>query len=179
MVDNTRLYHGVLMGAGLLALSLAGFGAVNSRSPEDPGLVQLRKAVAPFHNLPAAQKAGYTTVVAHPTTGATCLADQQMGGMGVHYLNAALVDDTVISAKPEILIYEPQKDGSLKFVGVEYIVPFKIRAATATPPVLFGKQFTKNDTFQLWGLHAWVGRSNPSGTFADYNPDVSCTLAAS
>jgi hypothetical protein len=179
MVEKTSLFRTVLLCGGLLALSVAGLGAVNSMFPDSPELAQLRKAVAPLRNLTAAQKAGYKTVVAHPTTGETCLHDSQMGGMGVHYLNTALVDDTVIVTKPEILIYEPQKNGSLKFVGVEYIVPFKIHAATATPPVLFGQQFKKNDTFQLWGLHAWVGRNNRSGTFADYNPDVSCQFAAS
>ena len=178
MTDNTFWYRAALTCSGLLALSVAGFGAINSNATEDPALVQLRKAVAPFSNLTAAQEAGYKTVVAHPTSGETCLADPQMGGMGVHYLNTALVDDTVVVTKPEIMIYEPQKDGSLKFVGVEYIVPFKIRAETATPPVLFGQQFRKNDTFKLWGLHAWVGRNNRSGTFADYNPDVSCQLAS-
>jgi hypothetical protein len=178
MATNARLHRGMLMCAGLLALSIAGVGAINS-TPEDEALAQLRKAVAPFRNLPAAQKAGYTNVVADPASGETCLHDSQMGGMGVHYLNTALVDDTVVVTKPEIMIYEPQKNGSLKFVGVEYIVPFKIRAETATPPVLFGQQFKKNDTFHLWALHAWVGRNNPSGTFADYNPDVSCQIAAS
>jgi hypothetical protein len=178
MAYNTRLYRRALTCAGLLALSIAGFGAVNS-APKDDALTQLRKAVAPLRNLPAAQKAGYKNVVADPASGETCLHDSQMGGMGVHYLNTALVDDTVVVTKPEIMIYEPQKDGSLKFVGVEYIIPFKIRAETATPPVLFGQQFKKNDTFQLWALHAWVGRNNPSGTFADYNPGVSCQLAAS
>jgi hypothetical protein len=167
------------VGGGLLALSIAGFETANSTPRDDPALAQLRKAVAPLRNLTAAQKAGYKNVVADPTNGATCLADARMGGMGVHYLNSALVDDTVVVTKPEIMIYEPQKDGSLKFVGVEYIIPFKIRAATATPPVLFGQQFKKNDTFQLWGLHAWVGQNNRAGTFADYNPDVSCQLAAS
>lgn len=185
MVDNTFWYRAALMSGGLLALSVAGFGAINNsnsseapENPENPGLAQLRKAVAPRRNLSDAQKAGYRTVVTNPTSGESCLHDSQMGGMGVHYLNSALVDDTVVVTKPEIMIYEPQKDGSLKFVGVEYIVPFKIRAESATPPVLFGQQFRKNDTFKLWGLHAWVGRNNRSGTFADYNPDVSCQLAS-
>jgi hypothetical protein len=177
MFGRTFSYSTALVCGGLFALAVAGFVAANPASPEDQALAQLRKTVAPFRNLSAAQKAGYRTIVAHPTTGETCLHDAQMGGMGVHYLNTALVDDTVMVRKPEILIYEPQKDGSLQFVGVEYIIPFKIRAETATPPVLFGQQFKKNDTFQLWGLHVWVGRSNPSGTFADYNPTVSCQFA--
>jgi hypothetical protein len=178
MTRRTSIYRAALLCGGMLSLTIAGLGAVSSTSPDDTALAQLRKAVAPFRNLTAAQKAGYKTVVTNPGNGATCLYDSKMGGMGVHYLNTALVDDTVVVTKPEIMIYEPQKDGSLRFVGVEYIIPFKIRAATATPPVLLGQKFKQNDTFQLWALHAWVGRNNRSGTFSDYNPDVSCKLAA-
>ena len=80
----------------------------------------------------------------------------------MHYLNTTLVNDTVIVTKPPILIYEPQQDGSMKFVGVEYIIPYSIHGADQPAPVLLGEAFSKNDHFQLWGLHAWVGRKNPS-----------------
>ena len=35
-------------------------------------------------------------------------------------------------------------------------------------------KFLQNDTFQLWGLHAWVWKENPSGMFANWNPNVTC-----
>ena len=50
---------------------------------------------------------------------------------------------------------------------------------TAAPPVLFGQEFKQNDTFQLWGLHAWVWENNPSGVFANWNPRVACEHATS
>ena len=65
----------------------------------------------------------------------------------------------------------------LQLVAVEYIIPYTLRSRSATPPVLFGQQFKQNDAFQLWGLHAWVWRSNPSGLFADWNPSVNCNAA--
>jgi hypothetical protein len=161
-----------------LTLCLMVLGVNESRplSPPDKDLAALRRAVAEFHDLSAAQAAGYTTAVGDPTDGHTCLTSES-GAMGVHYLNKTLVDDTVIVTQPELMIYEPQKDGSMTFVGVEYIIPYSIRGADKPAPVLFGQAFTRNDHFQLWGLHAWIGRKNPSGTFAMWNPDVSCQFA--
>jgi hypothetical protein len=62
----------------------------------------------------------------------------------------------------------------MEFVAVEYVIPFSIRGTEQPPPVLFGHEFKQNHTFDLWALHAWVGRDNPSGTFADWNPNVTC-----
>jgi hypothetical protein len=146
----------------------------NSQTQQEKDIAALRQAVASIQALTAAQQAGYTTVVGDPGDGHTCLADPQLGAMGAHYLNTTLVNDTVIVTQPEIMIYEPQQDGSSKFVGVEYIIPYSIRGEDQAPPVLFGEEFTKNATFHLWGLHVWVGRNNPSGMFAMWNPDVSC-----
>lgn len=179
MFKNAQAHRTALLWTALLAIGLAACGDDDPTSPQDQELAQLREAVLPFHDLTAAQQAGYTVVVAHPTSGATCLSDPQAGGMGVHYLNTALVDDTVIVTKPELMIYEPQQDGSAKFVAVEYIIPFSIRAEDQPAPVLFGQTFKKNATFGLWALHAWVGRDNSSGTFADWNPDVSCQFGNS
>ncbi|HLB09606.1 MAG TPA: hypothetical protein VK617_08725 [Gemmatimonadaceae bacterium] len=161
-----------------LGLMVLGINEFHPLTPRGKDLEALRQAVAGFHDLSAAQASGYTTAVGDPTDGHTCLSNSA-GGMGVHYLKKTLVDDTVIVTQPEIMIYEPQKDGSMKFVGVEYIIPYSIRGADQPPPVLFGQAFMKIDHFQLWGLHAWVGRENSSGTFAMWNPDVSCQFAHS
>jgi hypothetical protein len=76
--------------------------------------------------------------------------------------------------QPELLLYVPQADGSELLVAVEYIIPYTARARSATPPVLFGQRFKQNDTFQLWGLHVWAWKTNPSGLYADWNPQVNC-----
>jgi hypothetical protein len=164
--------------AGATLFSLAALGCSDSTqvSQQDQDLASLRQAVAGIQNLTAAQAAGYTTVAADPTDGHTCFSDPT-GGMGIHYLNTALVDDTVIVTKPELMIYEPQQDGSMTFVGVEYIIPYAIRGPDQPAPVLFGQTFMKSDYLQLWALHAWIGRKNPSGMFAMWNPSVSCQYA--
>jgi hypothetical protein len=94
--------------------------------------------------------------------------------MGFHYGNTALIDGTARVDQPELLLYEPEKNGELGLVAVEYIIPYTFHSRAAAPPVLFGKEFQRNDTFQLWGLHAWVWKENPSGMFASWNPTVNC-----
>lgn len=102
-----------------------------------------------------------------------CFTDAT-GAMGFHYIKSENVG-TLDAARPQLVLYEPQADGSQKLVGVEYIYPGK---PTDTPPVLFDQAFTWNATFEVWALHAWVWKNNPNGLFASWNPDVSCAHAA-
>ena len=97
--------------------------------------------------------------------------------MGWHFLNVAYVDATVEVLKPEVLIFEPEKNGDLRLVGVEYIIPFTIRPSTATPPSLMGQQFVQNFGDEVWMLHVWVWQHNHDGMFATWNPSVSCRYA--
>jgi hypothetical protein len=169
-------FRSAFAGATLVSITALACSDSTPVTQRDRDLASLRQAVSGLHDLTAAEAAGYTVAVGDPSDGHTCLSDP-MGGMGIHYLNTTLVNDTVIVTKPEILIYEPQQDGSMKFVGVEFIIPYSIHGADQPAPVLFGEAFSKNDHFGLWGLHAWVGKKNPSGTFAMWNPDVTCQFA--
>jgi hypothetical protein len=135
-------------------------------------LAALRRLTAPFHNFDKALAAGYTVQIT------SCLELPPLGGMGFHYGNPDFINGTVNLLQPELLLYEPQANGRLRFVGVEYIVPFTFVPATADPPTLLGQEFHRNFAFGLWGLHIWVGRHNPSGMFADWNPKVSCENAS-
>lgn len=137
-------------------------------------LADLRRATAPFHRPEQGEAAGYTVLVTHPVSGAACLEDATLGGMGRHLLNPELIDDDVLVLSPEALIYEPDQNGELRLVGVEYVIPFAIHGTDAEPPVLFGQEFKQNTTFDLWALHVWPWKHNPSGMFADWNPSVSC-----
>jgi hypothetical protein len=96
--------------------------------------------------------------------------------MGFHVGNQAYINATVELEKPEVLLYEPQVGGGRELVAVEYIVPFDLWTA-ATPPVLMGQTFKRNEQFGVWALHVWLYRDNPSGIFADWNPRVSCAAA--
>lgn len=110
-----------------------------------------------------------------------CVANPVTGdGMGHHYINFGLMDGELDPSTPEVLLYEPTKNGRFRLVGVEYIVPFGVEPRAAdggTAPELFGETFTESDGANGWALHVWIWRHNPAGMFADFNPNVSCEYA--
>jgi len=132
----------------------------------------VKQVTQPFVDFNAAQTAGYNAQLT------ACFENPPIGGMGFHYGNPALIDGVVQALKPEILLYEPQQNGTLLFVGVEYVVPYTAWTKP-NPPAIAGVAFHRNDAFGLWVLHAWVGKSNPRGTLFDWNPTVSCQFATS
>lgn len=139
-----------------------------------------KSATARFHDLEQAKAAGYTVEVAD-LAGITCIEDPAgSGAMGVHMLNPALLFDggAIDADEPEILVYEPRNDGSLKLVALEYLV-FKSDAAGR--PSLFGQEFDSIPAVnrygipESWALHAWIWKPNPSGILKPYNPRVDCS----
>ena len=56
--------------------------------------------------------------------------------------------------------------------------PTKLWCIHPTPPSLYGLEFHRNEAFQLWVLHVWLYRENPSGMFSDWNPTVSCAAVS-
>lgn len=159
----------------LLATAAVVIGVACKDSPTetatDRDLATLRAATARYSDYNAAVADGYTAQLT------ACMEMAPLGGMGFHYGKTTLIDGSVAVATPEALLYEPQANGSKVFVGVEYLIPYTILPRSATAPVLFGQTFKQNDDFQLWALHAWVGRTNPSGVFTDWNPTVNCKSA--
>lgn len=162
----------VLALAALTALGLAGIavgaGALEGAKP----------ATARFHDLDKAVKAGYSVRVAD-AAGITCIAQPGQGAMGVHMLNPALLDGTVDGDRPELLVYEPKRNGELKLVALEYLV-FQADWEGSQPPALFGRQFDFTGEPNRYGLppfyslHAWIWKPNPSGILTPWNPRVSC-----
>jgi hypothetical protein len=155
-------------GAGHPAFNM---NASGGSAAADRDLAALRALTAPFHDIKTAEAAGWNVQL----TG--CMENPPAGGMGYHYANTAYIDGTAEVTKPQLLLYEPEKNGSMRLVAVEYVIPYSFVPATAPAPMLFGQKFHQNSAFQLWGLHAWVWEHNPSGMFADWNPNVSCTYA--
>lgn len=147
---------------------LAGCSDDPTSSGQSADLATLRRVTAPFQSFESASSAGWDAKIT------ACMSDSELGGMGFHYGNTALIDGTAKVDEPELLLYEPQADHSMKLVAVEYIIPYSAHARSDAPPVLFGQQFKQNDTFELWGLHVWAWQSNSSGLYADWNPDVNC-----
>lgn len=104
-------------------------------------------------------------------------ADGRAGGsMGIHYVNGEyLANDgnTIDIAKPEAVMYEPQPDGSLELIAVEYIT-FEGPAALEGHLFNFTGSPNRYGLDPFYELHVWAWRDNPSGAFTDLNPDVSC-----
>lgn len=130
-------------------------------------LSDLRRLYAPLHSLERAQAAGFSAelspCVEHPTD----------GGMGVHWGNPGRIDGTVAALEPEVLLFAPRPNGTYGLAAVEFIVPYAAWTSS-TPPTLFGMEFHPNPGLELWMMHIWLWRNNPSGLFSDWNPAVSC-----
>jgi hypothetical protein len=146
----------------------AGPAVVQQSAAREQNLKTLRRVTEPFKVFAVADSSGYSAQIT------PCMSDPTLGGMGFHYGNVGLIDGAVQVDQPELLLYEPQANGALSLVAVEYIIPYTFVPRDAPAPTLFGEQFLQNDTFQLWGLHVWVWKHNPSGLFASWNPQVSC-----
>lgn len=135
-----------------------------------PLVQRVRAATARFNDVQLALAEGYAP--------GPCVSGAAGGAMGIHYINAAFLDDQAPSLEnPEALIYEPLAGGRLQLVGVEYIT-------LAGPAVLEGHLFHYNGAGnryglpEFWELHVWAWKRNPLGTFADWNPRVSCDFMA-
>jgi hypothetical protein len=136
-----------------------------------------RAATARFHDVNEALAAGFVN------TG-HCVASPA-GGMGIHFVHPARMDAVWAAAEPEMLLYEPQPNGTMKLVGVEYAVvaPLWHAAGNAAPPAFAGRQFDYMPANEgaglppLYTLHAWVWQHNPAGMFEPFNPRVTCAAA--
>lgn len=133
-------------------------------------LERVREVTAEFHDLAAAHAAGY------PTRVPRCMENQPAGGMGLHYMHQALLDDQLDVEKPEILVYAPAAEGAPKLVGVEYVVPLDVWTAEE-PPRIFDQSLKRSEGLGIWYLHVWAWEPNPNGLFADWNPAVRCDAA--
>ena len=123
---------------------------------------RLTQKMRRFHNFKVAIAQGWDTDV----TG-------YVPHMGHHYVNATLLDDTFDLENPEALLYEPDENGEMQFVGVEYLVPMDSLDDPSTPPEGFtGDEDEWMIVGPFWTLHAWVGVANPDGVFAPFNPLV-------
>jgi hypothetical protein len=134
---------------------------------------QVREVTAVYRDINQAMAAGYKQF-------GGCVSGPEAGAMGVHFVNDALVDETLDADQPEALIYE-FKNGMARLVGVEYITPAPAWDPNHDgPPVLSGQHFQFVGTPNryrlpaLYELHVWAWRENPNGTYVDWNPRVSC-----
>lgn len=167
--------------ATFVALALAGTSPIaNAAQPEadsdrgSPVVQAVRAATHDYRDVNAAISAGYVS------TG-TCASGPNEGAMGVHYVNEAyLADGEIDVSRPEILVYEP-RNGRLQLAAIEFfVIAEQWDAAHEEPPALDGQLFHylgAPNRLRLpanYQLHVWAWKRNPKGTFADWNPQVSC-----
>jgi hypothetical protein len=174
------MFRKLIVIAVLVSASAVGATALAGGSSD---LKQAKKATAPYQDLDTAKAAGYGLLL--DAAGIACIDMPGQGAMGIHYVNGTLVGDATVDAKtPEAVVYEPQHDGRLKLVALEYVV-FQSAwdAKHSSWPSLFGQRFDFTRSPNRYGLpafyslHAWIWKHNPAGTFAMWNPRVSCTHA--
>jgi len=135
----------------------------------------VRESTERFKNVEAAEAEGY-----HLLFG--CVSGPDFGAMGLHYVNLPKVLDGKIDATdPEIVIYEPIGNGRVKLIGADYLVLADAWNAThGSAPELMGQLFHLFEAPNRFGLpafytlHVWAWTDSPTGSFVNWNANVSC-----
>jgi hypothetical protein len=128
----------------------------------------VRTANDRFKDVAVAVSEGYAPI--------PCASGVDGGAMGVHYVKASLISETVDIKQPQAIMYEPKADGKMELIAVEYIT-------SKGPASLEGQLFNFTGSPNRYGLppfyelHVWAWKPNPRGAFADMNPAVSCEHA--
>ena len=164
-----------------LAALLVPFLAPATAGASTAGQVRAARAASREFTRPAAaKKAGFGLV--RDVNGVACIAMRNMGAMGVHYADGALIDGRIQLRHPEAMVYRFTVNGHLKLAAAEYLVTRQAwRAHHPTGrPRLFGHRFNLTPNGNRFGLpaffslHAWIWYGNPAGRFQMWNPRVHC-----
>jgi len=181
---HPRTRSSIAVAVAALAIALLVSTDTAAAAAAANGLATAREGTAPYHSISTATGDGYGLLT--DAAGIACIDNPGVGAMGIHYVKPGLVGDPAENAAtPEALVYEPQPDGQLRLVAVEYVVFQSLweGAGNADPPSLFGQTFELIPAGNRYGLpafyelHAWLWRHNASGMFEDWNPEVSCAAA--
>ena len=157
---------------------------------ERPDLSAVRQATAKYQDVKVAVAEGFIS-------DGRCIGHPGLGAMGVHYIQpkrAGMVmkdgrvhgtDRALDPMEPEVLVYAPQKDGSLELAAVEWYasleawgpgeapnlfgVPFDLMQDDPSTPDDEAHEFTPH-----YDQHVWLFHENPKGLFAQWNPAVTC-----
>ena len=167
----------------------------------DVDLDELRTAVEKYKDINVAIADGYISPDNdHCVSAAAEGLPADLGAMGIHYINPALLQITATEprvdgnsthtdwSQPSVLIYEPQADGSMELVAVENLVfePAWLAAGNAEEPMLNGRKWdhmaddpnTAGDEahgfMPHYDQHVWLYRENPMGDLMPFNSAVTC-----
>ena len=151
-----------------------------------PELQKVKAALDKYQDPVLAVHDGYLSTlgcVEYPRGGGEGNMKYVAGGMGVHFLNGALIGPVLDPAKPQVLIYE--MDGAkLKLAAAEWFVPVEV---VKSVPKIFGQTLggpmaghkpIMPDGLVHYDLHVWLWKHNPAGVFSSTNPSVKCPKGA-
>ena len=175
--------------------------AGSTASPE-PSLAEVRSATERFRDVKVALAEGYVRDPGNVCEDAPKMGKPaSLGAMGIHFFRPDLLGITgppnprvngtgthTDFTRPSILIYEPQQDGSLELVAIENLVFVDAwkKAGNVAAPSYQGVEYdlmqddpaTAVDEAHMfephWDRHVWLYRENPSGMFAQFNPNATC-----
>lgn len=148
----------------------------SNQSSQAATLLQVvRDATERYKDVAVAKADGYGLVFG-------CVQGPDAGAMGMHFLKPSLLTTNLDPTKPQIVIYEPQPDGTLKLVGADFLVFAKDwdAANPGNPPQLMGQLFHYFESPNRFGLpafytlHVWAWKDNPNGAFVNWHPNVNC-----
>jgi hypothetical protein len=110
----------------VVGVSPGGRKAAAQEASVDAQLASARAALARYQDPVAAVYDGYFSTLScidYPTgASGPGVMTYKAGGMGVHFLNTALIGPTLDPAKPQVLIYEPT-GAKLQLVAAEWFSP--------------------------------------------------------
>jgi hypothetical protein len=173
--------------AALTVLGIAPSATAATPMPRDwvpaSQLAPYRAIADRLQNVSTDPGSGYGLVT--DINGISCIADPAgTGAMGYHYANGGLIFDNGVldAATPEAVVYAPTQGGNTQVVALEYIVPKADWDAdhTSAPELFAGHPFMVTDAPNRFGLpafysqHVWIGRGNPLGNLAMWNPAIHC-----
>jgi len=170
----------LLAPAGALAQSAHEHAGLDQRSRSNALVQTVREYTARFRDVEVAESEGY-----HLQFG--CVSGSDYGAMGLHYVNMDLVADGELDPKrPEIVIYEPTPGGRPRLIGADFLVIADAWNANHPdgPPQLMGQLFHLFESPNRFGLpafytlHVWAWKDSPTGTFVNWNANVSCDAFA-
>jgi hypothetical protein len=182
-------------GSGAEGASITGHvhGTPGSVSPQESQILsrqiaEAKSATAKYRSLAVAKADGYFQVT------------QFIPGLGLHLANLGISNRIFDPARPQVLLYEPDRSGTLVLVGVAYSIAhtgpddpqpvgfagnadawhyhqdlcfLPTGSVTITPSAQPCK--ARGGYFQAktaWLLHAWIWKANPDGLFTESNPSV-------
>ena len=152
-------------------------------------LARVRRVTARYHDVGVAQADGFTEA-------SECVSAPGIGTMGYHFVSFPRLAQPLSIDQPQAVLYLHEGE-RWSLVAVEYISPIIIHGAPyfgcgvednscppANPPpppslfegVSFDGPMAGHEEGMPWHYdqHVWVWRHNPNGTFAPFNPALSC-----